>query len=198
METAPAWIVCPPAAMSRSKSNLGSLPTPWLANGPASLKATGPVSVGSPWAWNPSETSSLPDLTAFPPLKVSLSSVAVLASPPPELPQPAASKGSTKSRRQRRRREGTTARAYRSPHRMGVGGSAHHPLHRQGRRRENLGRCGDRAPLRGCGPADRRPVDRPCALARRHARHAADRRADADRRHPLGTAGQRPGRDGAQ
>src|SRR3954451_8921402 len=198
METAPAWIVCPPAAMSRSKLNLGSLPAPWLANGPASLKATGPVSVGSPWAWKPSETSSWPDLTALPPLKVSLSSVAVLASPPFELPQPAASAGSTRSSRQRRRREGTAARAYRSPHRMGVGGSADHPLHRQGRRRENLGRCGDRSPLRGRRPADRRALDRSRALAGGHARHAAQRRAHADRRQPLGPAGLGAGRDGAQ
>src|SRR3954454_8828292 len=186
METAPAWIVCPPAAISRSKSNLGSLPAPWLANGPASLKATGPVSVGRPWAWNPSETSSLPDLTALPPLNVSLSSVAVLASPPPELPQPAASMGSTRSSRQRRRREGTAARAYRSPHRMGVGGSADHPLHRQGRRRENLGRRGDRAPLRGRGPAHGCALNRSGPLARRRARHPSRRRAHADRRLAVG------------
>src|SRR3954454_13182606 len=194
METAPAWIVCPPAAISRSKSNLGSLPAPWLANGPASLKATGPVSVGSPWAWKPSETSSWPDLTALPPLKVSLSSVAVLTSPPFELPQPAASAGSTRSSRQRRRREGTAARAYRSPHRMGVGGSTHHPLHRQGRRREDLRRRGDRAPLRRGRAAHGRALYRPGAFALRRARRAARGRADADRGHALRPAGQRPGR----
>src|SRR5438874_5245382 len=147
--------------MSRSKSNFGSLPAPVLANGPESLNATGPVSVGSPLASNPSDTSSLPDLTVLPPENVSFSSVAVLVSPPPELPQPAATTGSTKSSRQRRRREGTAARAYRRPHRMGVGGSAHHPLHRQGRRRENLGCRGDGASLRGCRAAHGRALDRP-------------------------------------
>ena len=75
--------------------------------------------------------------------------------------------------------------------------AAHDPLHGQGRRRQDVGRRGDRAAAgrRRAPHADR--LDRPGALARRRARRRAGARAAPGRRPPLRPAGRRPGRDGA-
>ena len=69
-----------------------------------------------------------------------------------------------------------------------------HPLHGQGRRRQDLGGGCDRAPLRGRGPAHDRPLHGPRPLARGLARSARRLRADAGRRRPVGPAGAGAGR----
>ena len=69
--------------MSRSKSNFGSLPEPWLANGPASLNASGPLRLAQALRLHAERQVEVARVErGLPPPNVSLSSVLVLASPP--------------------------------------------------------------------------------------------------------------------
>src|SRR5215210_1632506 len=77
-------------------------------------------------------------------------------------------------------------------------GAADHPLHRQGRSRQDVGGRRDRAPVRRGRPAHDRRLDRPGAQPRRRAGGAARGAADGGRRAAVGAAGRRAGRARAQ
>ena len=75
-------------------SNFGSLPLPWVWNGPESVSEIGPWTCEEPpWTSIFSERSSLPESTFFSPENVCLSSsstsVSELAELPASPPQPA-------------------------------------------------------------------------------------------------------------
>ena len=138
-------MLCPPASRSASKAKRGSSSAPSEANGPASRRLTGPCSGGEPLRVEPQvevEPAALDALVLAEGLLEDL----------------------RRRRRRRRRRSAAsaTANVQRSREMSSSGrrdmaaqrtlapldGLPHDPLHGQGRRRQDLGRRGDRPALR--------------------------------------------------
>ena len=202
VETAPAWSVLAAAAQRRGRSRTSAAcPRPGSGTARRGARSSGPCEPGDArGVGRRARRRGWPLVTGLRRPNVSLRSCARgwLRRRSRRRSRPRAGRrGAARGRRRREEHErpsGIEAPVASPPH-----GAADHPLHGQGRRRQDLGRRRDGAPLRGRGPAHARPVHRPRALARRLARHAA--RRPSRRRSASGLWGQQvvgAGRDGAQ